>query len=208
MKKVLVLMLVLGMVSLANATVVDVVKNGVGSQGHAGTSTDPLTVGETIGIKLVLNYHPAGSPSYDGYRLSSMNLDLHVSGPANFSAIVTTDGTIKSAYRNTGLSPWFNTVPSAVGITQLMATALTPISGATGKPTDLVWGMTIACTGNGMVTVDLTLYGLSEYKPYGDSPAWVAMVEGDLGDLIIHQVPEPMTIALLGLGGLLLRRRR
>ena len=31
---------------------------------------------------------------------------------------------------------------------------------------------------------------------------------GQVDSAIIHQVPEPMTIALLGLGGLLLRRRR
>jgi hypothetical protein len=29
-----------------------------------------------------------------------------------------------------------------------------------------------------------------------------------LDELLIHQIPEPMTIALLGLGGLLLRRRK
>ena len=42
MKKVLALMLVLGMASLANVTVIDVIMVGPGSMGHAGTSSDPL----------------------------------------------------------------------------------------------------------------------------------------------------------------------
>jgi len=37
---------------------------------------------------------------------------------------------------------------------------------------------------------------------------WVNAVEADFGDLIIYQIPEPMTVALLGLGGLFLLRRR
>jgi len=55
MKKLLVLMLVLGMASLANATVIDVVTVGVGSLGHAGTLTDPLVESETIEIQIILN---------------------------------------------------------------------------------------------------------------------------------------------------------
>ena len=87
MKKLLALMLVLGMASLANATVIDVVVAGPGSEGHMGTSTDPLAPSEVIEIKIVLNYNPVGTPPpQDGYLLSSIDLDLHVSGPGTLDA--------------------------------------------------------------------------------------------------------------------------
>ena len=204
MKKLIVLAVVLTVTSFAGAGVIDVVTDGLGSQGHAGTSQDPLIAGETIGIKLLLNGGQQNPqyPTYTGYDLSSMNFGLQVTGPATFSAQVTTAGTIKAAFRNPGLSPWFNIAPTATGIEQMMGTALTPINGQA----DLVWGMTLACTGFGAVNINLSLVNLSEYRLYDGSP-WTPMVEGDLGDLVIHQVPEPMTLALLGVGGLLLRRR-
>ena len=43
----------------------------------------------------------------------------------------------------------------------------------------------------------------------GDAVIVVRDGSGNITDsILVHQVPEPMTIALLGLGGLLLRRRR
>ena len=66
---------------------------------------------------------------------------------------------------------------------------------------DLVWGLAIHCDGPGPVTVDLTLNGQTKVD---DQP----ITEADLGDLTIYQVPEPMTAALLALGGLLLLGRR
>jgi hypothetical protein len=66
-----------------NATVIDVVTVGLGNMGHAGTGTDPLAPGEIIEIAIVLNhnpYDPVGStyPSYDGYIIDTVGLDLHV----------------------------------------------------------------------------------------------------------------------------------
>jgi hypothetical protein len=78
-----------------------------------------------------------------------------------------------------------------------------------------MYDLLLTCTGGGDVAVDLTLAGLTEYAEFktpsgGPYPEWTQAVDADLGSLVIHQegVPEPMTIALLGLGGLLLRRRR
>ena len=55
------------------------------------------------------------------------------------------------------------------------------------------------------VTFDLTCMsaGVDVFVELYDD-AWATMLD----TLIIHQVPEPMTIALLGLGGLFLLRRR
>ena len=68
----------------SNATVIDVITQGNGSKGHAGTIIDPLEVGELIEIGLTLNHNPyPGWPSYDGYLLSSMDTKLSVSGPGS-----------------------------------------------------------------------------------------------------------------------------
>ncbi len=66
MKKLLILMLVFGMASLANAKIIDVVTDGVGSMGHAGTPGDRLAVGESIAVKIVLNADPDPTWYYGG----------------------------------------------------------------------------------------------------------------------------------------------
>ena len=210
MRKLLILMLVFGIASLANATVIDVVLDGTGSLGHAGTSSDPLWEGETIGIKIVLNNNPYnGSPTYDGYMLSTMDVDLHVTGPGalSHSNIKAATGQIKAASRITALYPWYNSTITATGVAHLAGSALPPIQGVPGG-TDLVWDFVITCTGIGFVDVDLTRAGVTEYSELGYPINWIDLSESDLGNLVIHQVPEPATIALLGLGSLFLMRRR
>jgi hypothetical protein len=88
MKKLLVLMLVLGLASVASATVIDVVPVDVGtSGGRLGGMDDMLQVGDVIGLKIVLNSNPyPGYSSYDGYLLSSMALKLDVVGPGSLDA--------------------------------------------------------------------------------------------------------------------------
>lgn len=54
------------------------------------------------------------------------------------------------------------------------------------------WEVELHCIGEGDVIVEL--YDASGYEI--------------IDTMIIHQVPEPMTMALLGLGGLFLRRRK
>jgi hypothetical protein len=67
----------------------------------------------------------------------------------------------------------------------------------TGK---LVDEIDFHCEAMGDVT--LTLVGI--YDPgTGEAPTLTVM-----DTQIIHQIPEPMTLALLGLGGLFLRRRK
>jgi len=213
MKKLLVLMLVLGMASLANATVMDVVLDGVGSLGHAGTSTDPLYESETIGVKIVLNRNPNPSypgGTYDGYWLSMMDLDLHVSGPGSLSHTnLKATGEIKAGSRDAGFYPWYNSTVSATGLDRFGGSAMPPIK-ATAGTVDLVWDFVIHCDGYGYTILDLTIAvaGGTQHSNYGYPIAWLNTVEADLGDLVIHQVPEPATIALLGLGGLFLVRRR
>jgi hypothetical protein len=212
-------MLVLGMASMASATVIDVVAVGTGSLGNAGTSTDPLYESETIDIAIVLRNVPGSSPigsSYDGYVLSSMDVSLTVTGPGTLSELGTTKAT-KLAH-SAGFGAWAEPEPAIVGnaiayMAGTSASATYGIPAAYGADVDLVWNLVLHCTGEGYVTLDLAINGTTEYADYtksGGVPSedWKTATNSDLGDLVIHQIPEPVTIALLGLGGLLLRRRR
>ena len=92
MKKFIVLVMVLAMASMANATVIDVVPDGVGTSGHAGTAADKLVAGETIKLKLMLNWNPGSYPggtyaSYDGYVLSAMDLMLTASSQGTMDVV-------------------------------------------------------------------------------------------------------------------------
>lgn len=208
MRKLLTLLLILPIGAWARATVIDVVAVDIGlSGGRLGiTSDDPLSPGDQIGLAIMLNHNPYHDYStYDGYVLSSMDLDLHISGPATLTA-------------EQGIQPPPpGTLPITIegvsqsGIEQMAGIFPTPPLG----PRSLlqhVYDLFLECNGAGEVTVDLTLYGLSEYAPFNDGdggpwPRWEAMNEEDLGDLLIYQIPEPITMALLALGALSLRRR-
>ena len=214
MKKLLILMLVFGLASLANATVIDVVTVGVGSLGHAGTEEDPLEESEIIEIKIILNadpdptwYYGGGYPAYDGWWLSSMDIALAVSGSATLSEKGT--GLATKMKHNTNFGLWTEPEPAVVGnaISQLSGAALG--DGIQGQA-DLVWNLVIHCDGDGDIIVDLSHNIAGDYSEYANSAGapWITMVEADLGDLTIHQVPEPATIALLGLGSMFLMRRR
>jgi hypothetical protein len=183
MKKILVLLMVLGMVSWANAGLINVVGNHVDKNGNG-------LIDESDIIEISIELAPGASS--DGY-----DLDLHVSGPGTLAESA---GGIQHA---PGIGMWMYSGIAGNGIAQMTEVHLM------GNWVDqaLIWGLEIHCDGLGDVLVDLTLNGGTRADPEGGT-AYQDLTEADLGDLVIVQVPEPMTIALLGLGGLLALRRR
>ena len=218
MKKLLVLMLVFSVASLASATVIDVVLDGAGSNGHAGTVADPLDDGETIMVKILLQGNPVstGWTSYDGYGLSSFDLALSSDvGTVGYGRNAMDTGDATALSYEASVSPNSDTLATGAfsqitGVSTATVQAFGAIPGA-----DLVWNIKVTAAADASLlnNIDLSINGLSQYTdnihngiPYNSS--WTSALDSDLGDLAISVVPEPMTMALLGLGGLFLRRRK
>jgi len=233
MKKLITLLLVLGMATVASADIISVQMDSLGSNDHSGVVGDEFDVGETVGISVVVNrnlYDPAGGtfPSYDGYFVTAMDIALQVTGPGALSAppLLNTKGEfVRDDIMIAGAMDVVGNVPAIDGLNVSRATYGSLSAGVSGSPSHdsrLIWNLIFTCTGPGAATINLAQAGSIEAgqftdlndalgtMPYPDSnevPA--SFFEENLGDLVIHQIPEPMTLALLGLGSLgLLRRRR
>ena len=223
MKRILVLAIVWAMVSVAGAEVIDVVADGLGDMGHAGTAEDPLEVGETIGVRVVLNNNPyAGYPSYDGYVIDVMEVDLK-SANGDLSIAL---APCKCIHYILGQHDDWSVFDDSLTSPENLELAYASLSGiqAQGGPVDLIWN--ILATANGAGNIELSLerhwnpyngkYGIvhvgNDYWPIAGGPGpsgddWYFATEEDFGDLTLYVVPEPITIVLLGFGGLFIRKR-
>ncbi len=160
MKKLLVLMLVLGMASAANATVLS-------------WSVDSITInlGQTSVVQLVAN-------NVDPYDPKSVGATP--GGLATITSIVARpaagpDSQVKNP-GETGYPGWW---------TVMALDLAAPYTIEAGVQFDV----TISCLALGTDYFDSDVYGTNDV-------------------LTVVNVPEPMTVALLGLGGLFLLRRR
>lgn len=224
MKKLLIAIVVLFVISTGFCTIIDVVLDGVGDLGHTGTAFDPLVAGEEIWVKLILNHvpgsYPSGDyPSYDGYVLSGMSLEL-----ATTNATVGFSTNAKNRFLGYDPTQWtFPPAPEVLGTSILthqaggrMVRGVVHPDDADGTPLDLVWDLYVVADGNGDIVITPTnadpggMYADFRGETWNTTP-WVDLQDSDLGGLTIYTSsvnPEPMTMTLLAVGGLLIRRRK
>ena len=182
MKKLLILMLVLGITSVANAAFTLVV-NGE----DIGDAMD-LLQSTTIDIGIhndTAGNAQIGTMQFYGFVIINQVAGGEWTGPSNVFIPPAVTGSFNTDY---GVGDWLGT-----GDVDVYEATL-----SNGVPTDysgvgVLGDYEYHCLQDGIVVLVELMNGTS------------GMIEDNL---TITQVPEPMTIALLGLGGLFLLRRR
>jgi hypothetical protein len=178
MKKLLVLALVLSMASMASAALV------------IGTSTSgPLAEGETAALTISTDA-PMGFGLGD-WNGAAIVVDLSkamITGgvslyPTEPGIAVFADAAVDLGF----VVPTFP-VENGVGFTFTF-------TGANIAASTIIDSL-VYTAGSYVGDVTITLYGSQDYLDYTN-----------LGSIVINQIPEPITMTLLGLGGLFLRRR-
>ena len=192
MKKLLVLVMVLAIAATAAATTSISVE--MGWEGVTG-NTISATAGASVTINFIDNATVAADAELVGYAGFS-NFQVTVSSGTYVSA----EFQLTNVYGNTGEGYTWNSnfppiVSSAVSgdgfIVTLNGLYASPLMEMIGPPENgVIASVTLTVVGNGTVTVT-----------GGNFDAVT-----DLGTLDI--IPEPITVALLALGGLFIRRRK
>jgi hypothetical protein len=187
MKKLMVLILVLGTAAMANAGLVFTV-NGQPSPAEISLNgpSDAISLGIELGSGTIRVYDLV-------YQLSNAQAELITTGYGQYPAT-----TWPALFDLQGYAIVTNPQKIEVTATQLFTEDL-------AAPQTLMLNMVLHCLEETDVILTVTTTGVGgNYWDGGEIPPGTV-----LSTLLIHQVvPEPMTIALLGLGGLFLRRRK
>jgi len=182
MNKLAVFLLVLGLTSIADASnvgkIMQLSVNGIVADEYFADA--PLEASDTVTLDIMLA---------DGFAMDAMELELEVIGPATISP---PDPIF--------IPPWppIEIIPRDPQHILIVGVWFGSVD---GKIVDFI---TLHCEGEGDVVAQLNSIGVNHIV----APEDRLLTAADLGSIVIHQVPEPMTISLLGLGSLLLLRRR
>ena len=187
MKRILILLLVVGLTSVVSAGVgMDIYVNNV-LTGDGGA----VTVGDTVKVVITATA-PLAYAAGGGF--AEFNIDVSA-GTYNSDAVLTELGPYAPTF-----SPWEQSLPAPTLIWTadgsgggLKINALPSSLAGPATAGDMAW-FTFTATGGTTIDPD---YGSFDQVFHSD-----AAFDG------VTLVPEPMTIALLGLGGLFLRRRK
>jgi len=189
MKKMLIAFLMLALVSGASAAMIKPVISSLNGIPITPVSEITIMQSDTINFDIVLD--PTGLPT--GRKLMAMDALLSVvaNGPGTLNLDSPT-----WAYTEANLI-----TPIVVG-KQYEVVSMAFSGMAAGIVVD---HLLMHCDGFGTVVISLG-------PSYGQGGSFLddGMTEypGSWGSVTIHQIPEPITIALLGLGGLFIRRRK
>jgi len=179
MKKLLALVLVLGLTSLASADLLLTVNGQPVTQGQI-----TIAPSQTIELDLELTAGENVQMWDVTYMLSNAQAEF-VTGSMTYPTVFEFPGGF--------------TVPPTAQMVEISAANFT--GGPAAGPAMLMQGLILHCLE--ATPVDLTLY-VSDYTVVDGQEVEIGTV---LGTLHITQIPEPVTIALLGLGSLFLRKR-
>lgn len=212
MKKFLVLMLVLGLASAATAAIVNtqalvqITINGVVPDPVGGYDwvLDP-----SDWIELDIDLAP-------DYGTDGFDLDLEIIGTGSlviaplpeYPNVPVTDPLVNATVAGWSMIGTYKLEYDSSGVTRYFAGAWPGFEDpAYGR---LLGGLIFHCDGPGDVIIRLTSRDtLNLIDPLGVKTAYPQAEAGDvIGEILIHNTPEPATLALLGLGGLFLRRRK
>ena len=226
MKKLLILMLVLGIASAANAVVVDPFYLTIDIEEAASEIT--LLPSDYITLDISLRgdgtYEETGSLEFAGgdiaVSLSNAQGALDYSCITFIGAPLTRDWYrgVWDPYAAGWEAPWG--VITAVSNAQYVLMSGGNIYQNTMGPYQLMDDLVFHCEESTDVIIDLVaasdlIYYTYTYtdvgaglEPVVDSSVVIATSGTILDSIYVHQIPEPMTIALLGMGSLFLLRRR
>ena len=203
MKKLLILMLVFAMASLASAGMLDLM---ITSQGPVDWDPQGAPVTNPIDPTKVITLQPSEWIDLDifwispGIELFTASVDIDVTGP----------GTLNMDYLTWPQGVWdvgFSQITENVAGKSYTIELVAALFGLPGQvdPVIALDHILFHCDGPGGVLITLTenpTTSTGGSMDFNGDPV-------ELGPAVqVSQVPEPATIALLSLGGLLLRRRK
>lgn len=196
MRELSVLLLVFIFSGAANAGVVDIWVTSINGQAISPVKEIAIRPSDTVDLSII----------WDGvtgrYFFGLSSIIQKTGGPGILS--------LGSTLINPAFDPTLDRKGSTLGQQWIVEGALFDgigVAGLTGQPQTLVSNILLHCDGIGDIIIKLL-----NYAPGGGS----IEVDSNLNSftptygtgVIIHQIPEPMTLMLLGLGSLYLLRRK